>query len=60
MMLNLVTSQRRHPRGTGSEEIQWLLEARPSPSPADTALFETEYKRSTQWWIERLSAKRTG
>jgi RNA polymerase sigma factor (sigma-70 family) len=55
MMLNLVTSQRRHLRGTGSEEIQWLLEARPSPSPADTALFETEFKRQLfRWAAERV------
>jgi RNA polymerase sigma factor (sigma-70 family) len=61
MMLNLVTSQRRHPRGTGSEEIQWLLEARPSPSPEDTALFETEYKRQLfRWAAERVSGEFRG
>ena len=61
MMLNLVTSQRRHPRGTGSEEIQSLLEARPSPSPADTALFETEYKRQLfRWAAERVSGEFRG
>ncbi len=49
-MLNLVASQHRHPRGTGSEEIQWLLETQPSPSPADSALFETEYKRQLFLW----------
>ena len=61
MMLNLVTSQRRHLRGTGSEEIQSLLEARPSPSPADTALFETEYKRQLfRWAAERVSGEFRG
>jgi RNA polymerase sigma factor (sigma-70 family) len=58
MMLNLVTSQRRHPPGTGSEKIQWLLEAQPSPSPADSALFETEYKRQLfRWAAERVSGE---
>jgi RNA polymerase sigma factor (sigma-70 family) len=58
MMLNLVTSQRRHPRGTGSEEIQWLLEARPFPSAEDTALFETEHKRQLfRWAAERVSGE---
>ncbi len=61
MMLNLVTSQRRHPRGTGSEEIQWLLETRPSPSPEDTALFETEFKRQLfRWAAERVSGEFQG
>jgi RNA polymerase sigma factor (sigma-70 family) len=54
MMLNLITSQRRHPRGTGSDEIQWLLETKPSPSPADSALFETEYKRQLFRWAAEL------
>jgi RNA polymerase sigma factor (sigma-70 family) len=58
MMLNLVASQRRHPRGTGSEEIQWLLEARPCPSPAESALFEIEYKRQLfRWAAERVSGE---
>jgi RNA polymerase sigma factor (sigma-70 family) len=55
MMLNLVASERRHPRGTGSEEMQWLLESRPSPSPADSALFQAEYKRQLfRWAAERV------
>ena len=61
MMLNFIASQRRHLRGTGSEEIQSLLEARPSPSPADTALFETEYKRQLfRWAAERVSGEFRG
>ena len=60
-MLNLIASQRQHLRGTGSEEIQSLLEARPSPSPADTALFETEYKRQLfRWAAERVSGEFRG
>ena len=61
MMLNLVASERRHPRGTGSDEIQWLLEARPSPSPADSALFEMEYKRQLfRWAAERVRGEFRG
>ena len=61
MMLNLIASQRRHLRGTGSDEIQSLLEARPSPSSADTALFETEYKRQLfRWAAERVSGEFRG
>jgi DNA-directed RNA polymerase specialized sigma24 family protein len=61
MMLNLVASQRRHRRGTGSEKIQSLLEARPSPYPADNALFETEYKRQLfRWAAERVSGEFRG
>jgi RNA polymerase sigma-70 factor (ECF subfamily) len=55
MMLNLITNQRRHPRGAGSEEFQRLLETRPCPSPEDSALFETEYKRQLfRWAAERV------
>jgi RNA polymerase sigma factor (sigma-70 family) len=61
MMLNLAASERRHPRGTGLEEIQWLLEARPSPSPEDTALFEAEYKRQLfRWAAERVRGEFRG
>jgi RNA polymerase sigma factor (sigma-70 family) len=50
MMLNLVTNQRRHPRGTGRDEVRSLLEAQPSPSPEDSELFEMEYKRQLFRW----------
>jgi RNA polymerase sigma factor (sigma-70 family) len=45
MMLNLVTNQRRHPRGTGRDDIRTLLESEPSPSTEDSELFDLEYKR---------------
>ena len=61
MMLNLAASERRHPRSTGLEEIQWLLEARPSPSPEDTALFEAEFKRQLfRWAAERVRGEFRG
>jgi hypothetical protein len=60
-MLNLVASQRRHPRGTGRDEIRSLLEARPSPSPEDSALFEMEYKRQLfRWAAERVRGEFRG
>ena len=61
MMLNLVASQRRHPRGTGRDEIRSLLEAQPSPSPEDSALFEMEYKRQLfRWAAERVRGEFRG
>jgi RNA polymerase sigma factor (sigma-70 family) len=55
MTLNFIASQRRHPRGTGLDEIQRLLEARPSPSEEDSTLFEIEYKRQVfRWAAEQL------
>ena len=50
MMLNLVTNQRRHPRGTGRDDIRSLLESQPSPSAEDSELFELEYKRQVFHW----------
>ena len=61
MMLNLVASQRRHPRGTGRDEIRSLLEAQPSPTPEDSALFEMEYKRQLfRWAAERVRGEFRG
>jgi RNA polymerase sigma factor (sigma-70 family) len=55
LTLNFIASQRRHPRGTGLDEVQHLLESRPSPSPEDSSLFEMEYKRQLfRWAAERL------
>ena len=55
MMLNLVTNQRRHPRGTGRDDIRTLLESQPSPSTEDSELFELEYKRQVfRWAAEKV------
>ncbi len=55
MMLNLVTNQRRHPRGTGRDDISTLLESQPSPSTEDSELFELEYKRQVfRWAAEKV------
>ena len=54
-MLNLVTNQRRHPRGTGRDDIHTLLESQPSPSTEDSELFELEYKRQVfRWAAEKV------
>jgi RNA polymerase sigma factor (sigma-70 family) len=61
MMLNLVASQRRHPRGSGSDEVRWLLETQPSPSPADSAVFQMEFKRQLfRWAAERVRGEFRG
>jgi RNA polymerase sigma factor (sigma-70 family) len=61
MMLNLLASQRRHPQGTGRDEIRSLLEAQCSPSPEDSALFEMEYKRQVfRWAAERVRGEFRG
>jgi RNA polymerase sigma factor (sigma-70 family) len=55
MMLNLVTRERRHPRGTGRDDIRSLLETQPSPSTEDSELFELEYKRQVfRWAAEKV------
>jgi RNA polymerase sigma-70 factor (ECF subfamily) len=41
--------------------MQWLLETQPSPSPADSAVFEAEYKRQLfRWAAERVSGEYRG
>ena len=50
LMVNLLASQRRHPRGTGDTDMRQLLEARPAPDAEDTALFEAEYRRGLLGW----------
>lgn len=45
LMLNFLTSQRRHPQGSGDTDFQKMLESQPTAEPEDSALFESEYKR---------------
>src|SRR5947209_13242300 len=40
LMVNLLASQRRHPRGTGDSEVGRLLEWQPAPTAEDTVLFD--------------------
>jgi RNA polymerase sigma factor (sigma-70 family) len=58
--VDLLTAGRRQPRGTGDSDVQDLLEAQPAPSPADSALFEAEYRRRLfAWAAERVRAGST-
>jgi RNA polymerase sigma-70 factor (ECF subfamily) len=50
MMINAIASRRRHPRGTGDSEMRRLLEEQPEPDPADSALFDLEFKRQLFLW----------
>lgn len=50
LMVNLLASQRRHPRGTGDSDMKLLLEAIPAPVGDDSALFDEEYRRRLFQW----------
>ncbi len=50
LILNLLASQRRHPRGSGDSDLRDLLETQPAPDAGDTALFESEYQRGVLDW----------
>jgi RNA polymerase sigma factor (sigma-70 family) len=45
LMLNYLSSQRRHPKGTGDTDFQMMLEAKPATDSEDSALFDLEYKK---------------
>jgi RNA polymerase sigma-70 factor (ECF subfamily) len=49
-LINLATSQRRHPKGSGESDVQDLLEQQPAGDSADSALFDEEYKRRVFLW----------
>jgi RNA polymerase sigma-70 factor (ECF subfamily) len=49
-ILNLLASQRRHPRGSGNSDLRRLLETRPAPDETAAALFESEYQRGVLDW----------
>ena len=58
--VDLLTAAHGQPRGTGDTGVQDLLEAHPEPSPADSALFEAEYRRRLfDWAADRVRAEST-
>ena len=58
--VDLLTAGRRQLCGTGDTDVQDLLEALPARSPADSALFEAEYRRRLfDWAAERVRAGST-
>ena len=55
LIVNLLNSQRRHPRGSGDSEIQQLLEEQPAPTSEQSVIFDTEYRRRMlDWAAERV------
>jgi RNA polymerase sigma-70 factor (ECF subfamily) len=50
LMVNLLTAQRRHPRGTGDTDMRQFLETQPAPEAEDSALFDAEYRRRVLDW----------
>jgi RNA polymerase sigma-70 factor (ECF subfamily) len=55
LIINLLASQRRHPRGTGNSDMQRMLEEHPDPSGEDSVLFESEYhQRLLAWAVDRI------
>jgi RNA polymerase sigma-70 factor (ECF subfamily) len=49
LMINFLTAQRRHPRGSGDTDFIRLLEDQPAPVE-DSVLFDAEYKRRLFAW----------
>ena len=49
-LINLVASQRRHPKGSGESDVQELLDQQPAGNSADSVLFDEEYKRRVFHW----------
>lgn len=50
LMVNLLTSRRRHPRGTGDSDMKLFLEALPASAGEESALFDEEYRRQLFRW----------
>ncbi len=54
-ILDALAARRRHPPGAGDTDVQRMLDERPAPSPEETALFESEYRRRAfAWAAERV------
>jgi RNA polymerase sigma factor (sigma-70 family) len=55
LIINLVTAQKRHPRGSGDTDMQRLLEEQPNVRDEESVLFEAEYRRGLlAWAAERV------
>jgi RNA polymerase sigma-70 factor (ECF subfamily) len=50
LIVNLLSAQRRQPRGTGDTQFHELLEAQPAPSLEESALYDAEYRRRLIDW----------
>jgi RNA polymerase sigma factor (sigma-70 family) len=55
LIINLMTAQKRHPRGSGDTDVQRLLDEQPNLPVEESALFEAEYRRGLlAWAAERV------
>jgi RNA polymerase sigma factor (sigma-70 family) len=55
LILDALAARRRYPQGIGDTSVRRMVDARPAPSPEDTALFEVEYRRRAfAWAAERV------
>jgi RNA polymerase sigma-70 factor (ECF subfamily) len=54
LLINLAAHERRHPRGSGESDVQWLLEQQPAVGAADSALFDVEYRRQAFTWAAEM------
>jgi RNA polymerase sigma-70 factor (ECF subfamily) len=55
LIVNVLASQGRHPRGTGDTDIGRLLEEQPAPGLEESAEFELEYRRQLfHWAVEQV------
>jgi RNA polymerase sigma-70 factor (ECF subfamily) len=50
LMVNFLISQKRHPQGSGSTDMQRLLEEHPAAEGEESVLFEAEYRRGLLYW----------
>jgi RNA polymerase sigma-70 factor (ECF subfamily) len=50
LMINLLAARRVRPPATGGSDVQEMLERVPAPDAAETALFDTEYRRRVFLW----------
>jgi RNA polymerase sigma-70 factor (ECF subfamily) len=55
LIINLLATQRRNPRGAGDTDVQRMLELHPDVNAEDSSLFEVEYRRQVlAWAAERV------
>jgi RNA polymerase sigma factor (sigma-70 family) len=50
LLINLVASERRHPRGSGDSDVRKWIESQPAGESPDSVLFDMEYKRHLFQW----------
>jgi RNA polymerase sigma-70 factor (ECF subfamily) len=50
LMINLLAARRVRPQATGDSDVWELLERVPAPDSAETAFFDTEYRRRLILW----------